>query len=97
MYHISLTQDKVALVDYTDMLMLSGFSWCYDALTGYAKCSIRGGASHKKPCQWMHRMLMLPAPGEYVHHINGNKLDNRRENLVIVSARENIFVLERPK
>tara|TARA_R110000824_G_scaffold45047_2_gene130622 strand:+ start:243 stop:941 length:699 start_codon:yes stop_codon:yes gene_type:complete len=37
----------------------------------------------------IHRDIMKPAEGEQVDHLNGNGMDNRRENLEIVSNREN--------
>ncbi|MEC0328736.1 HNH endonuclease [Paenibacillus macerans] len=37
----------------------------------------------------MHRYLTDAPKGTVVDHINGNKLDNRRENLRIVSQTEN--------
>lgn len=37
----------------------------------------------------LHRLIMNAKKGETVDHINGDKLDNRRENLRIVSKSEN--------
>lgn len=39
----------------------------------------------------MHRMLLDPAPGLHVDHINHNTLDNRRSNLRAVHPRLNSF------
>lgn len=40
----------------------------------------------------LHRIIMQPDKGRHIHvdHINGNKLDNRRENLRIISAQNNM-------
>jgi hypothetical protein len=38
----------------------------------------------------MHRVIMQPRELEHVDHINGDTLDNRRCNLRVCSARENI-------
>lgn len=37
----------------------------------------------------MHRFILSAKKGDIVDHINGNKLDNRRENLRFVTKREN--------
>ncbi len=37
----------------------------------------------------MHRLIMNPPKGMEVDHINGNRLDNRRENLRIVTSQQN--------
>jgi hypothetical protein len=38
----------------------------------------------------MHRFIMCPAKGLEIDHINGNKLDNRRCNLRIVTHQQNM-------
>jgi hypothetical protein len=48
---------------------------------------IRGGRIAGKPCL-LHRIIMNALVGEEIHHINGNKLDNRRENLERTTASE---------
>lgn len=37
------------------------------------------------PMQWM---ILKPSSGNHVHHLNGNGLDNRRVNLMSISAHE---------
>jgi hypothetical protein len=38
----------------------------------------------------MHRMIMDPQGGEVVHHVNGDTLDNRRSNLLVMSEFDHI-------
>lgn len=42
-----------------------------------------------KDRKYLHRVLMQPKKGEYIDHINHDTLDNRRENLKIVTPSEN--------
>lgn len=46
---------------------------------------------------YMHRVIMAPNPGEFVDHINGNGLDNRRENLRICTVQQNLFNMRAEK
>ena len=78
MQKIELTQGKYAIVDNDDFGRLSFNSWCL-ADSGYAK---RGTKSNgKTTIHYMHRQITGAKIGEYVDHINGDKLDNRIENL----------------
>lgn len=68
---IVLTKGKVAVVDDEDYEMLvTGSRWCVNG--GYAFNASRGR---------MHRVVLNAPAGVMVDHINGDKLDNRKENL----------------
>ncbi len=79
---IYLTQGKFTLVDDSDFEWLNSFIWSYHQ--GYAERhtpTING----KRTIISIHKMLMNPPKGKEVDHINGNRNDNRRNNLRIVS------------
>ena len=77
---IPLTQGKSAIVDDEDYSDLIKYKWQYN--NGYAK---RGINTIR-----MARQIMNATPLQEVDHINRNKLDNRRENLRIVTRGQNV-------
>jgi len=90
---IPLTQGKVAIVDDEDFERLSQYKWCY-ATVGYAVRFEQ--VNGKRRGVFMHRQIMQPPKDLEVDHINGDKLDNRRSNLRIVTRQQNRFN-ERPR
>jgi hypothetical protein len=55
--------------------------------TGYAVRSET--CSGRKETIYLHRELLPPGEGKVVDHINGDRLDNRRRNLRVVSVGQN--------
>ena len=86
---IPLTRGKVAIVDEQDAPLALQFKWhaCNRKTTWYA------GSSHGRffggKGLYLHRVLMEPAEGQHVDHINGNGLDCRRENMRLCTVTEN--------
>lgn len=78
----------VALVDYADAEAIGACSWFMHS-NGYAVRSIQVGG--KRLFVFMHRFLLdlTPGDGHQVDHINGDKLDNRRENLRVCTNAQN--------
>jgi hypothetical protein len=73
---ISLTKGKFALVDESDYVFLNQWKWHYN---GHAeRKEYRDGKQYHI---LMHRVIMNTPKGGLVDHINGDTLDNRRENL----------------
>lgn len=91
MKEISLTKGYSAIVDDEDFERVSAFKWhAHESKSSkfYARRDVRKGKS--KTRIFMHRFLMkISDPDVVVDHINGNRLDNRKENLRIASVTEN--------
>lgn len=98
MREITLTKGRVTLVDDQDYSWLSKYNWHHRSSAGskeYAQTSLYVGKRGKRYAQrnvLMHRMIMgVVDAGRSIEvdHINGNSLDNRRENLRLCTATEN--------
>ena len=95
MKEIPLTQGKVAIVDDDNYTKLSGFCWHANRNrnTIYAGHYDREKGGNIP----MHMEILTVPKGMSIDHINGNGLDNRRENLRIVTCRQNMQNLHIPK
>lgn len=82
MKELQLTQNEVTVVDDEDFELLSHFKWhVHKDQSGYKQAFIRISLA---------RALVGDVPdGMVVDHINGDSLDNRKENLRIVTRDEN--------
>ena len=89
LHFIKLTKGQVAIVDEEDA-DLALLNW-YCA-NGYA---VRRTPGDNGKLIWMHRVILARIlrrelrPGEQVDHINGDKTDNRRENLRLATNAQN--------
>ena len=81
---ITTSSGRRIVVDDADLGLLAQYTWCVTG-TGYAMSRTTGKAV------LMHRLLTNAAKGEYVDHINGNPLDNRRSNLRVCCKQQNEF------
>lgn len=82
MRKIQLTKGKISLIDDEDFERVSKNKWSYHH-TGYV---VRG-----KPQISLHRFVMNAKKGEFIDHINRNRLDNRKSNLRLATMRQNQY------
>jgi DUF4097 and DUF4098 domain-containing protein YvlB len=83
---IPLTKGKLAIVDDNDYDWAMQWKWQVSS-EGYAVRSAHDIKYGKKVR--MHRALVNAPDGFEVDHINGNRLDNRRQNLRICTHKDN--------
>lgn len=90
MKEIQLTKGFTALVDDEDFELLSKHKWGV-LITGRNKIYARRGITvrGKKIAILMHRIILNVPIDFQVDHINGNSLDNRKENLRICTSQQN--------
>jgi hypothetical protein len=88
--YIKLSRGASTIVDDEDYKEASKYTWCAQTAYGgklYAARYARVGGKPKY--QYLHRMIMQADVGQYVDHINGDTLDNRRQNLRICTNAQN--------
>lgn len=85
--HGKYGEGRFAIVDDDDYEILKDYKW-YVGTHGYAqRCKYKNGRTE---AILMHRVILNARDGELVDHINGNKLDNRKENLRIANQAQNM-------
>lgn len=89
MKEIPLTKGKFAIVDDEDYEILKGYAWLYSC--GYAVRNALRIDQVKLSTISMHRVIAKTPGPLLTDHKNGNKLDNRKENLRICTFSENFF------
>ena len=93
MIEIPLTKNKIAIVDTEDAVIINMYSWSTrhhkskNSERFYATTCIKRSGNWRPVS--LHRFLMGEPKGMCVDHINGDTLDNRRNNLRIVTAQQN--------
>ena len=94
MKEIQLTKGKVALVDDEDYEYLNQWKWCLRGTKlgkPYALRIIRKSKKNNISLTiYMHRHLMKPKKGYVIDHIDGNSLNNQKNNLRICTQSQNL-------
>lgn len=94
---IELSKGMVALVSVEDFDFLSQFNWyAKETKPAHRKSKAYATRDVNRKKVYMHRVIMERMregrpirEGVIVDHINGNSLDNRRENLRVLCKRKN--------
>ena len=94
MKQIKLTKGLFTLVSDQDFEALNAFKWqASNESNGMKWYAVRFIYINKKKTKIrMHRQIMISQSDtdKVVDHLNGNSLDNRRENLEVVTQKENM-------
>lgn len=87
---IRLSDGSIALVDDEDFVLLAQYSWNTLRTNGRVYATTRSpDVDGDRTCRYMHRVI-LDAPADIqVDHLNGDGLDNRRENLRLATNSQN--------
>lgn len=87
---ISLSQGQVAVVDDLDFDRLGQFHWSYrperEGRQGYAVRKVKIDGHYRN--RYLHREIMNPEPGLEVIFRNHDRLDCRRQNLLVVTKEQ---------
>jgi hypothetical protein len=88
---IILTQGKVAIVDDEDFEYLNQWKWCVSNTCGkfYVGRSITVSKNKQKRIL-IHRFIMKPDKGMVIDHLDGNPLNNQKNNLRICTHSDNM-------
>ena len=94
MKQIKLSNGMECIVDDEDFDFLSKWKWKYHKALGcYGGYAVRNSYDRKTKKHlaiFIHRLVNNTPAGLSTDHINGNKLDNRKENLRSVTQVENM-------
>lgn len=85
---VELTQGKFSTVDKEDFEKVNQYTWKYSN-RGYAASNYFEAGKYKT--RLMHRVIIGDPKGYFVDHIDGNPLNNRKENLRLVSNVQNTW------
>ena len=85
---VMLSRGQATIIDIEDAKLVREYKWRLSS-RGYVAAP-RKCPEHRK--SWLiHRLVMDAQPGLEIDHINHNRLDNRKDNLRVVTRRQNMM------
>lgn len=87
---IKLTQGKNTIVDNEDYKKYNQFKWCAAKMNNIFYAERADSSTGKRKIILLHRVIMNAKTKKQIDHINGNTLDNRKNNLRFCTQKENI-------
>ena len=81
----SISKNNTVIIDADDAWVLEGNKWCSSGKPGRPYVLRKTNGKYES----LHRLIMNAGRGQVVDHINGNTLDNRRQNLRIATVQQN--------
>ena len=95
--YITLTKGYTAVIDAADAELVGRYAWCA-LVQSHGAYAYRTDCSGDKPeAVYLHRLLMDAPADLYVDHIDGDRLNNRRDNLRLATHAENMRNMKRPR
>jgi hypothetical protein len=95
MIRIPTSRNLFALVSEEDAGLARSFKWTAKPTGRKSGCFYAFSTVSGKTV-YLHRLIMNPEPGLHVDHINGDGLDNRRENLRVCTQSQNLACRPHP-
>ena len=88
-FYLNLPRGETAIIDRDNKPLTDGYKWHRGGPLGYVTAhAIDGGRNVKV---YLHRLVLNAPVGLTVDHINGDVLDNRRQNLRLGTQQQNTF------
>ncbi len=82
---LELADGTVALIDSEDVARVTGFEWQLPPAGSRYAVGVHSGCRGTCETVFLHRLIADAGPDDIVFHRNRNTLDNRRENLLVMS------------
>lgn len=87
---LRLPDGRVALVSGEDLSRVASMNWSTNA-RGYVRARWRQALGGHGGIVYLHRFIMAAPEGMVVDHIDGNPLNNSRDNLQITTTARNVM------